>query len=302
MRKLVTAAAAAFVGTATTAATVLAIGAGPAESEADRHGGRGHYADVNGLHMYYEVHGKDRGQPPLVLLHGAFSATGTSWGELIRQLSKNRTVISVEQQGHGHTADIDRPLRIGLMAQDTVDLLDEIGVAKADFYGYSMGAGIALTIGVEHPEKVRKLVLQSVAFNNDGYHPGHLEMMRQIQPEMLYGSTFHQEYLEIAPNPEDFDALVGKVKDMVNHTPAVAPAAIRAMTAPVLTVMGDSDIFRPEHAVELFRLTGGGVNGDITGLPNSQLAVLPGTSHITSVQQARLLLTLVPAFLDAPVR
>jgi pimeloyl-ACP methyl ester carboxylesterase len=260
----------------------------------------GHYAQVNGLDMYYEVHGAEHGGTPLVLLHGAFSATGTSWGALIGELSRDRRVISVEQQGHGHTADTARPLRIETMAEDTAALLDAIGVEQADLYGYSMGAAVALAVAIARPDKVRKLVLQSVAVADDGYHPGHFEMMGQIQPEMLHGSPFHDEYLSIAPRPSDFDALVAKVKEMVEHTAPVDPAAIRALTSPVLTVMGDSDIFRPEHAVELFRLTGGGVNGDIAGLPQSQLAILPGTSHVGSVHQVRLLTALVPAFLDAP--
>ena len=288
-----------IVAAASAAAALLTIGGGTAGAGADHDRGRGHYAEVNGLRMYYEVHGKRDGRPPVVLLHGAFSATGTSWGELIRPLSRSRQVISVELQGHGRTADIDRPLRIEHLADDTAALLDEIGVERADLWGYSMGASVALHVGLSHPEKVNKLVLQSVAIDSDGYHPGHHEAMEQIQPEMLYGSPFHQEYLDLAPNPEDFDTLVEKVKDMVRHTVDVPPAAIAAMDIPVLTVMGDSDIFRPEHAVEIFRATGGGVNGDIVGLPESQLAVLPGTSHIGSVQKARLLLTLVPEFLAA---
>ncbi|HEY7593011.1 MAG TPA: alpha/beta fold hydrolase [Actinophytocola sp.] len=263
--------------------------------------GPGRYADVNGLRMYYEVHGDDivAGDPPLVLVHGAFSATGTSWGALIDGLARGRRVISVEQQGHGHTGDIDRPLRIEQMAADTVALLDAIGVDRADVWGYSMGAAVALTIGLEHPRKVRKLVLQSVAINDDGYHPGYFEMMDTIRPEMLHGSPYHDEYLAAAPRPEDFDTLVGKVKDMVGHTKPADPDAVRAMASPVLTIMGDSDIFRPEHAVELFRLTGGGVNGDLAGLPRSRLAILPGTSHSASVAQVPLLLALVPAFLEA---
>jgi len=287
------------VTAAAAAAAVLAVGGTTAGAGADNDRGRGHYADVNGLHMYYEVHGKRHGQPPVVLLHGAFSATGTSWGELIRPLSRSRQVISVELQGHGRTGDIDRPLRVEHMAGDVAALLDEIGVAEADLWGYSMGAGVALHVGLDHPDKVRKLVLQSVAINDEGYHPGQKEAMEQIQPEMLYGTTFHEEYLALAPNPENFDALVEKVKDMVRHTTDVPAATIAAMDVPVLTVMGDSDIFRPEHAVEIFRATGGGVNGDIVGLPDSQLAILPGTSHLTSVRKARLLLTLVPEFLDA---
>lgn len=290
---------AAIVTAASAAVALLTVGGGTAGAGGDHDRGRGHYADVNGLRMYYEVHGKRDGRPPVVLLHGAFSATGTSWGELIKPLSRTRQVISVELQGHGRTADIDRPLRIEHMAGDVAALLDEIGVERADLWGYSMGAAVALHVGLSHPEKVHKLVLQSVSINSAGYHPGHEEAMEQIQPEWLYGSPFHQEYLDLAPNPENFDALVEKVKDMVRHTTDVPPPAIQAMDIPVLTVMGDSDIFRPEHAVEIFRATGGGVNGDIAGLPNSQLAILPGTSHVTSVHKARLLLTLVPEFLTS---
>lgn len=284
---------------ATLAAAAFVVTSGPAAQGDGKTGGHGHYADVNGLRMYYEVHGKDRSKPPLVLIHGAFSATPTSWSELIKPLARTRKVISIEQQGHGRTGDVvDRPLRIPTMAQDTVDLLAKIGVRKADFYGYSMGAGIALDIGVTHPAVVNRLVLQSVAINNGGYHPGHLEAMESITPEMLIGSPFHDEYLRLNPHPENFNLLVEKVKDMVRNTQEVTPEQVRTVTAPVLTIMGDSEIFRPEHAVEIFRLTGGGVNGDMTGLPNSQLAILPGTTHVTSVHQRELLTTLVPAFLD----
>lgn len=290
---------------ATTVAAVAALavvsGGSPADGEPDATGrGHGHYVTVNGLRMYYEVHGRDRGTPPVVLLHGAFSATGSSWGPLLAPLSRTRQVISVELQGHGHTADVvDRPLTSAGMAADTVALLDRIGVARADFWGYSMGAAVALTIGVNHPDKVNKLVLQSVAINNDGYHPGHLEAMGSITPEILRQTPFYDEYARLNPHPENFDLLVEKVKDYVLSTPPVAPDAMRALRAPVLTVMGDSDIFRPEHAVEIFRLLGGGVNGDMAGLPKSQLAILPGTSHVTSVQRVDLLMAMVPRFLDA---
>ncbi|ONI78966.1 alpha/beta hydrolase [Actinosynnema sp. ALI-1.44] len=282
------------------AGAVLAIGPS-AHGDAESTSGRGHYADVNGLRMYYEVHGKDRGKPPVVLIHGAFSATGTSWGELVGGIARTRKVISVEQQGHGRTADIgDRPLRLEQMAKDTADLLGKIGVRKADVWGYSMGAGVAMQMAVRHPDKVNKLVFMSATVNNSGFHPGHLEMMDQIQPKDLYGSPFHEEYKRLNPRPENFDLLVTKVKDMVRNTQAVPSETIKALRAPVLTVIGDSDIVRPEHAVELFRLTGGGVVGDITGLPNSELAVLPGTTHITAAHQ-QVLTTLVPAFLDRPI-
>lgn len=287
-------------GAAALAAAALVVTSGPAATgDGVTSGGRGHYADVNGLRMYYEVHGRDRGEPPLVLLHGAFSANPSSWGELIKPLARTRQVIAIEQQGHGRTADVvDRPFRLDSMARDTVGLLDRIGVEKADFYGYSLGAGVALTIGLNHPERVDRLVLQSLAIDNGGYHPGHAEAMESVTPDMLKQTEFYAEYVRLNPHPENFDLLVEKVKEFMRTAQPFPRAAIQAMRAPVLTVIGDSDIIRPEHAVELFRLAGGGVNGDITGLPKSRLAILPGTTHITSVYQVEQLVSLVPAFLD----
>jgi pimeloyl-ACP methyl ester carboxylesterase len=281
---------------AVTAVSAFAVTSGGATAQEVARG-RGHYADVNGLRMYYEVHGRDRGKPPVVLIHGAFSATGTSWGQLIGPLSRTRQVISVEQQGHGHTADIvDRPLTLAGMAQDTVDLLDQLGVRKADFHGYSMGAGVALAIGVNHPEKVDKLVLQSFVASNAGYHPGHVEAIEGITGDVLRQTPFYEEYARLNPNPENFDLLVEKVKAIVRN---MEPLPIQDVRSPVLTIAGDSDIMRPEHSVEMFRLTGGGVNGDVVGLPKSQLAILPGATHIGVSQKVNLLMNIVPQFLDA---
>jgi pimeloyl-ACP methyl ester carboxylesterase len=290
----------------TVAAAVLATaavlsGVGQAQSAPEQETGqRGHgrYENVNGLRMYYEVHGKKTSKPPLVLLHGALSATGTSFGELLPKLSKTRQVISIEQQAHGHTADIDRPLRVNTMADDTIALLRKIGVPKADFFGYSMGAGIALDIGVRYPDTVGKLVLAAVTYRLDGLHPGLLEGIKDLQPEHLYGSPFHEEYLRTALRPEDFAKLVERVKDLNANLPELPDSAIKALKAHTLLVIGDSDIVRPEHAVQMFRLLGGGVPGDNAGLPNSQLAVLPGTTHVTLVSRADLLLPTIPAFLD----
>jgi pimeloyl-ACP methyl ester carboxylesterase len=257
------------------------------------------YAPVNGLEMYYETHGT--GGPPLVLLHGALSATGTSFGRLVPSLAESRQVISPEQQAHGRTADIDRPLTIAQMADDTIALLRQIGVENADFFGYSMGSGIELHIAVHHPELVRKLVLASVAYNNDGLHPGLLAGIQNLQPEHLAGTPFEEEYARTAPNPADWPRLLDKVKEMDRDPPELPSEAIQAITAPTLLIIGDSDIVRPEHAVEMFRLLGGGVIGDNVGLPNSQLAVLPGTTHIGLVDRADLLLAMIPPFLDSPL-
>ncbi|MFD6160312.1 alpha/beta fold hydrolase [Nocardia sp. NPDC060256] len=290
--------------------TVFAIAALAATALLTGCGATGHtskpgaYADVNGLHMYYEVHGAPTDQPPLLLLHGALSGIGTDFGQLIPELSKTRQVIAVEQQAHGHTADIDRPLRTPQMAEDTVALLRTLGVQRADILGYSMGAGVALQISLTHPELVRKQILAAGGLDASAMQPGLLDGLAELQPEQLYGTPFHNDYLTNAPRPEDFPRLVARVTEHDQHaSPVFAADAVRQIKAPTLTVIGDADIIRPEHAVEMFRLFGGGVMGDTpAGLPNAQLAILPGTSHITLVHRPELLLPMIPAFLDAPVR
>jgi len=256
------------------------------------------YASVNGLDMYYEVHGTGR---PLVLLHGALSTTSVDFGAVLPSLAKTRQVIAVEQQAHGHTADIDRPLTTKAMAADTVALLRQLGIEQADLFGYSMGAGIALQIALEHPDLVRKLAVASAAYTLDGLHPGLLEGLEQLTPEALAGTPFEQAYAREAPKPEDWPTLVAKVKVLNSQIPEWPADAIRSIAAPTLIIIGDSDIVRPEHAVEMFRLLGGGVIGDVAGLPRSQLAVLPGTTHITLVHRGDWLSSMIGEFLDAPV-
>jgi pimeloyl-ACP methyl ester carboxylesterase len=256
------------------------------------------YAPVNGLNMYYEIHGEGQ---PLVLLHGAFSAIGTSFHNVLPALAETRQVIGLEMQAHGRTADIDRPLSPEQMADDTVAVLEHLGVEKADFFGYSMGSDVALHVVVRHPDVVRKLVLASAAYTLSGVHPGLMDGLAEMKPEMMFGSPWHEEYMRIAPRPEDFAVLFEKKTQMDRELEDFSAAAISAIKAPTLLVIGDSDLVRPEHAVEMFRLLGGGVFGDTpAGLPASQLAVLPGTSHVTLVDRADLLLAIIPPFLDAP--
>jgi pimeloyl-ACP methyl ester carboxylesterase len=257
------------------------------------------YAPVNGLKLYYEIHGEGQ---PLVLLHGAFSAIGTSFQHVLPGLSKTRQVIGLEMQAHGRTADIDRPLSPEQMADDTVAALEFLGIDKADFFGYSLGSEVALHVAVRHPDAVRKLVLASATYTLSGIHPGLMDGMAEMRPEMMFGSPWHEEYLRIAPRPEDFTVLFEKKTQMDSELQDFPAQAISAITAPTLLIIGDSDLVRPEHAVEMFRLLGGGVFGDLpAGLPASQLAVLPGTSHVTLMERADLLLAIIPPFLDAPL-
>jgi pimeloyl-ACP methyl ester carboxylesterase len=260
---------------------------------------QGNYAPVNGLQMYYEVHGDG---PPLVLLHGAYSNIGTDFGKMLPDLAKTRKVIGVEQQAHGHTADIDRPLSYPQMADDTAALLQHLGIEQTDFFAYSFGSATALEIARRHPSLVRKLALfGGVSFHPDGVYPELLGMMDNFKPEFLVGTPWHDAYMRIAPRPEDFNTLVAKKIELDRGWKGWSAEEVQAIKAPVLIIVGDSDIVRPEHAAEMFRLLGGGVVGDLAGLPNSQLAILPGTTHVTIVDRTEYLVPMVKEFLDKPM-
>ncbi|HEX8599048.1 MAG TPA: alpha/beta hydrolase [Chloroflexia bacterium] len=261
----------------------------------------GSYVSVNGLNMYYEIHGAEHTGQPLVLLHGAFSAIGTSFGALLPGLAKTRQVIAFEMQGHGRTADIDRPLTLENLADDVAAALQHLGIDKADIFGYSTGAAVALQVGIRHPQVVRKLVLASVTYNLGGVHPGLMDGFGEMQPEMMFGSPWHEEYLRIAPDPDHFGILFAKKTEMDKGIKDVPAETIAALKSPTLIVIGDSDLVRPEHAVEMFRLLGGGVFGDLAGLPQSQLAILPGTTHVSIMNRAEWLVSMIGEFLDAPV-
>jgi pimeloyl-ACP methyl ester carboxylesterase len=252
-------------------------------------------ASINGLDMYHEIHGEG---PPLVLLHGALSATGTSFGALLPGLARSRQVIAVEQQAHGRTADVDRPLTIEQMAEDTVALMRHLHLERADLFGYSLGAGIALQVAVRHPGLVRKLVLASVTYDTAGFQPGLLDGIEALQPELLAGTPWQEEYARIAPNPGGWATLVEKVKRLDGSFRGWTAEQVRSVAAPTLLVIGDSDIVRPEHAVEMFRLLGGGVEGDSARLPRAQLAVLPGTTHTSLPTRDTWLVSMVREFLD----
>jgi pimeloyl-ACP methyl ester carboxylesterase len=256
------------------------------------------YAPVNGLQMWYELHGEGR---PLVLLHGNLSTIGVDFGGIIPSLAKGRQVVGVEQQAHGHTADIDRPLSIQQWAADTAAVLGHLGIERADLFGYSSGSTVALQLAVEQPQLVGKLVLASASYRLDGLHPGLMDNIQELKPEHLAGTPFEQDYAKVAPIPGDWPKLIEKISRMDADLPEWTADDIRNLAAPTMLIIGDSDIVKPEHAVEMFRLLGGGVIGDLAGLPRSRLAVLPGTTHVTLVQRADWLASMVGEFLDAEV-
>jgi len=260
------------------------------------------YAEVNGLRMYYEVHGTGR---PLVLLHSAYMTIDTI-GPILPGLAETRQVIAVELQGHGRTADIDRPITYEHMADDVAALNRHLGLDHPDVFGFSMGGATALQLAIRHPGLARRLVVVSASYTSDGAQPELNEMLPTITPETFAGSPIEAAYKEVAPNPEDFPRLVEKMKRL-DTTPFAWPAEdVRGIEAPTLIVVGDADVVRLEHAVEMFRLLGGGTMGDLAGFSRSQLVVLPGTAHFISpgsgvMDRAEWLLAMVPPFLDAPL-
>lgn len=254
------------------------------------------HVEVNGLSMYYESHGE--GGVPLVLLHGAFSSIHNSFGALLPKLSATRQVIGFDYQGHGRTADIDRPMRLEAIADDIVAGLDALGIGQVDLLGYSTGGALALLIAINHPERVRKLIPMSVTYQLGGIRAGLMDGMGEMQPSMMYGSPWHTEYLELNPAP-DFDALFHKKSEMDKHIKDLTDEQISGLTQPVLLIAGDSDLPALDHLAKFFRLVGGDMFGDTpAGLPRSQLAILPGASHVTTPFQADVLAVIIPAFLD----
>jgi pimeloyl-ACP methyl ester carboxylesterase len=262
---------------------------------------KGDYAEVNGLRMYYEVHGEGR---PLVVLHGAYM-TVDAMGSILPGLAESRRVIVPEMQGHGRTADIDRSITYEGMADDVAALIRHLGLDRPDAFGYSMGGGVALQLAIRHPGSVRRLVVASASYTSEGMQPELHEMIPSITPEMFAGSPMEASYQDLAPNPEDFPTLVEKLKRL-DMTPFAWPSEdVRAIEAPTMIVVGDSDAVRLEHAVEMFRLLGGGAMGDLSGFSGHQLAVLPGTAHFVPpgsgvLDRAEWLLAMVPPFLNAP--
>jgi pimeloyl-ACP methyl ester carboxylesterase len=251
---------------------------------------RSGYAPVNGLEMYYEIHGSTSGKsPPLVLLHGGGSTIETSFGKVLPSFAKTRQVIAFGQQGHGRTADIDRPFTFDQSAEDTVALLRYLKIEKADFFGYSNGGHIALQIAVRHPDLVRKLVIESAMFQRDGSDAEFWESFKQANLGDM-PRELREVYLKVAPHPEDLPRFFAKSVQRMMDFKGWTPEDIHSIEAPTLVIIGDHDIVRPEHAVLMFRL-----------LPNAQLAVLPGTDHMTIVNRSDWLLSMIEAFLDSPM-
>jgi pimeloyl-ACP methyl ester carboxylesterase len=255
------------------------------------------YAPVNGLKMYYEIHGKGE---PVVLLHGSFmTLTNFNWPEMIAALAKSRQVIAVEMQGHGRTADINRDFSYDNLADDIAALLDYLKIGKADIIGYSMGASVAMNLAIRHPNNVRKVVSISGVFRANGWVQEVLDAYPHFTAEAFKGSPIEAEYQKLSPTPNEFPNFVKRAISMDLKPYDLGAEKLKATQAPMFFVHGDADGVRLDHIVEMFRLKGGEIMGDMRPRSASRLAVLPDTTHVTLMQKIDVIAPMINDFLDA---
>jgi pimeloyl-ACP methyl ester carboxylesterase len=254
------------------------------------------YAPLGELKMYYEIHGS--GGTPLLLLHGGLFDVELQFGQVLPGLAAGRQVIAAEFQGHGHTNDIDRPLSTADLTEDVVGLLSHLGLAQIDVFGFSIGAAVALRLAIEHPELVRKLVVSSVAFHPAGDRSENTEAVGSMTVDMIAGTPMESAYLAKSPNPDRLQDLLDKL-GAYDDGGGWSEDAIRSYQAPTLITVGDCDMVKLDHAVRFLQLRGGDVNGDFVGVPASQLAVFPGSTHFFGMARTNLVLDVVTTFLDS---
>lgn len=257
------------------------------------------YVPVGDLNVYYETYGE--GGTPLLLLHGGLFDIEQQWAPLLPGLSADRRVIALDLQGHGRTNDIDRPLAFPALAEDVVAVLRHLGLEQVDVFGFSLGGAVAVELAVHHPELVRKLVVSSTSFARDGERGENTQAVIDMTVDMIAGTPMEQIYLAKSPHPdrEHLQTLLDKIGGIMEHSTGWSEDQIRGIPAPTLITVGDCDMIRIEHAAHFLRLRGGDVNGDFDGVPASQLAVFPGTTHFFGLARTDLVLATVIPFLEA---
>jgi pimeloyl-ACP methyl ester carboxylesterase len=246
------------------------------------------YADVNGLHMYYEVHGDGS---PLVLLHGGMLTIELSYAGLMPALAQKHQVVGVELQGHGRTADIERAITPAALATDVVALLDHLGIPSAHVLGHSMGAAVALELAVRHPDRVRSVVAASASVRPDGLHEDLTDPAKQAtssrMPTLQDFTEFRAAYERLSPHPEHFDDFLATLSQSSADLEGWSDDELAGIRSPVLLVLGDRDFTTVEHGQVMLDL-----------IPGSQLAVLPDTTHMEVTRRADLLLPMLDRFLS----
>jgi pimeloyl-ACP methyl ester carboxylesterase len=262
--------------------------------------GAGRYAEVNGINLYYEIHGSGR---PLILLHGGLGS-GEMFGPVLPTLSERHQVVAPDLQGHGRTADIDRPLDVRLMAGDIAALIDHLELDKPDLVGYSLGGGVALQTAARYPAKIRRLVLVSANVRTDAIYAEMRAQQGQVNAsavDFLKETPMYQLYQRVAPRPQDFPRLLTKIGEAMSKDFDFTED-VRGLKMPTLVVAGDADMAPPSHYVEMFKLLDGGLRdggwmGEGRPKGGHALAILPGLTHYNIVTSP-LFAAATLAFLD----
>jgi pimeloyl-ACP methyl ester carboxylesterase len=242
------------------------------------------YAPVNGQQLYFETRGSGR---PLVLLHGGLLTIDLSFGPLLEPLAASRQVIAAELQGHGHTADSDRPMTIDALAGDVIGLLDELGIAEADLFGYSLGGLVAYAVALAAPGRVGKMIVASA----DAHRPPGRESAPLAEDRLPTQADFElmrAAYAAVAPDPAQFEKSVARTGVMVHEVPGRTAQELSSLRAPTLLIFGDRDFSPLTDVTELLGM-----------LPDARLAVLPGATHMDVMRRPAQLLPLIMPFLDA---
>jgi pimeloyl-ACP methyl ester carboxylesterase len=260
----------------------------------------GQYADVNGIKLYYETHGEG---PPMILLHGGLGS-GEMFGPILPQLAERHQVITPDLQGHGRTADIDRPIDLRLMAGDIAALIDHLRLDKPDLVGYSLGGGVALHTAAQYPVKVRRLVAASANIRPDAIYPEMRVQQGQVNAaaaEFMKDTPMYQLYQRVAPRPEDFPRLLTKIGASMSKDFDFADE-VRGLKVPTLIVAADADMAPPSHYVEVFKLLDGGLRdggwmGEGRPKGGHALAILPSLTHY-NIGSSPLFAAVILAFLD----
>jgi pimeloyl-ACP methyl ester carboxylesterase len=252
------------------------------------------YADVNGLHYYYEIAGSGE---PVLLLHGGLGSAET-FAPARAALAETHQVIAVDLHGHGRTALGDRKIWLPDIGDDLAVLLDQLGYQQVDVVGYSFGGGIAFRLAVQHPEKVRRLVVISAPLSRDGFYPEMLPQQAQVgaaMAELMKDTPMYRSYVAVAPNPDEFPRLLDAMGELM-RTPYDWREDARSLHMPVMLVYGDSDMVRLDHAVEVYRLLGGGqrdAGWQREHMSKNRLAILPEVTHYEMAESPALATTVV---------
>lgn len=252
------------------------------------------YAPVNGIKVYYEVYGNGK---PLVLLHGAFMTIDMNWGELIPELSKTRKVIAVELQGHGHTPFSERKLSHAVLASDVTKIMDYLKIDKADVAGYSFGGEVAYQLAIQSPERLNNLVIISSTYKSSGWLPEVNKAFEGMKPDLFTNSPLHTAYNAVAPDKTKWTKFLEQMMASAGKPFDLGDDNISKIPVPVLIIAGDNDGLDKTELSKTYKLLGGGVFADMGAMPKSQLAIVPGQSHVTVMMQTATILNYLNNFL-----